>query len=137
MRPPSPSYAVLIVEDDRDIREILANYLREVGYNVATASNGCDALEQLANRSFAVILMDLSMPVMDGRELGAALRRLGNQIPVILMTAERIGAAVVRELVAAACLVKLFSVDALLELLARVLPSPPRQPELSVQFLAS
>jgi two-component system OmpR family response regulator len=77
--PPSPSTnAILIVDDDRDIRELLAEYLRDEGYGVTTASNGRDALEQLARRAVVAILMDLSMPVMDGRAVCTSLQRGGN-----------------------------------------------------------
>jgi CheY-like chemotaxis protein len=55
--PPSPT-AILVVDDDRDLREILADCLQDEGYDVATACDGRDALEQLAYRAFAVVVTD-------------------------------------------------------------------------------
>jgi len=61
---------VLVVEDDEDIREVLATILQESGYSVIIAKNGEEALQQLRSGTFrpCVILLDLWMPVMDGRQ---------------------------------------------------------------------
>jgi CheY-like chemotaxis protein len=60
--------SVLIVDDDPDIREILAETLVDKGFDVATAANGLEALRILRSMSFppSVILLDLMMPIMDG-----------------------------------------------------------------------
>jgi two-component system, chemotaxis family, chemotaxis protein CheY len=59
---------VLIVEDQDDVRESLADLLMLEGYRVATAANGQEALAQLRSQPLPhVILLDLRMPVMDGR----------------------------------------------------------------------
>jgi CheY-like chemotaxis protein len=60
--------SVLIVDDDPDIREILAETLVDKGFDVATAANGLEALRLLRSMSVppSVILLDLMMPVMDG-----------------------------------------------------------------------
>jgi CheY-like chemotaxis protein len=65
---PARSGCVLLVEDDRDIREILAETLTDLGFEVATAANGLDALELVRGQKArpGVILLDLMMPVMDG-----------------------------------------------------------------------
>jgi DNA-binding response OmpR family regulator len=57
---------ILIVEDDAEIREDLAFLLRHQGFEVSTAANGLDALEQVRTEKPCVILLDLMMPVMDG-----------------------------------------------------------------------
>ena len=60
---------VMVVDDDRDIRESLADVLNDEGYEVLGATNGKDALEQLEGGARPrVILLDLMMPVMDGYE---------------------------------------------------------------------
>ncbi|HTP24657.1 MAG TPA: response regulator [Anaeromyxobacteraceae bacterium] len=60
--------SVLVVDDDRDIRETLQELLEQEGYLVATAKNGLDALARARDERPAVILLDLFMPEMDGME---------------------------------------------------------------------
>jgi DNA-binding response OmpR family regulator len=57
---------VLIIEDDSEIREDLAEILSEEGFQVATAANGADGLRQLRQEPCCVVLLDLMMPVLDG-----------------------------------------------------------------------
>lgn len=78
---------VLVVDDDPDSRMLMADLLSSEGYQVTTAGNGLDALNQLCTVKPSVILLDLEMPVMDGRsfrqrqlEMPGSLR----SIPVIL-----------------------------------------------------
>jgi CheY-like chemotaxis protein len=80
---------VLVVEDDDDIRECLADVLAEEGYAVETAQNGREALERLQRFRPCVILLDLMMPVMDGWELLAELRNDGDwsTLPVVAVSA--------------------------------------------------
>ena len=82
---------VLIVDDDLDIREVLADTLQDRGFNVITAANGLEALELVRSMPAppSVILLDLMMPVMDGygfldeRRKDPALA----SIPVAIVTA--------------------------------------------------
>jgi CheY-like chemotaxis protein len=80
----------LIVDDDRDIREILADLLVDKGYDVSVATNGQEAFEMCrAQRAPDLIFLDLQMPVMDGLEftrLKDADPQL-SQVPVCVMTA--------------------------------------------------
>jgi CheY-like chemotaxis protein len=84
---------VLLVEDDRDIREALAETLEDEGFNVITASNGLEALKVIRGLPThpAVVLLDLMMPVLDGygflaeRRKDAALA----SIPVAVVTASQ------------------------------------------------
>ena len=82
--------AVMIVEDDRDTREMLGRFLELEGFEVRTAENGQLALEALrTNGDPCVILLDLMMPVMNGwqfREAQASDPRFA-KIPVIVVTA--------------------------------------------------
>ena len=81
---------VFIVEDDADTREMLGHFLQLEGYEIETAANGQQALEQLAAGSRArVILLDLMMPVMDGWQFRReqARRRDIAAIPVIVVSA--------------------------------------------------
>jgi len=83
--------SILIVDDDRDIRELLALYLRHHRYEVVTASNGSDALMCLrqCGELPELIVLDVMMPVMNGMEFRHAQRhdaRLAG-IPVAVMSA--------------------------------------------------
>jgi two-component system response regulator (stage 0 sporulation protein F) len=82
---------VLVVDDERNIRETLEDALRDEGYEVAVASNGREALELLAHlpRPLAVVL-DMLMPIMSGREVYQAMQqdpRL-NDVPVLISTSD-------------------------------------------------
>ncbi|HEY2730766.1 MAG TPA: response regulator [Polyangia bacterium] len=84
-----PKY-VLVVEDDRDIREGLADLLGDYGYTVRGASNGREALEVLGGPSLpSIILLDLMMPVMDGWQFmeEVSRRRELAGIPICIITA--------------------------------------------------
>ena len=81
--------AVLIVDDDRDVRELLAELLNQEGYHAIMAATAEEALTRLETVIPDLIVSDLMMPGMDGAEL---LARLGNDaryaaIPTILLTA--------------------------------------------------
>jgi DNA-binding response OmpR family regulator len=84
---------VLVVEDHADLREMLAVLLESEGFDVCTASNGAEALEELPRCKPSVILLDLMMPVMSGDEFRE--RQLANptyaNVPVICMTAAHDG----------------------------------------------
>jgi CheY-like chemotaxis protein len=83
---------VLVVEDDQDIRELIADILTGEGFPVEQASNGAEALHKM-KAGFApdVVLTNLLMPVMDGYQLNAELKRHAgwSSIPTIVMTAGR------------------------------------------------
>ena len=79
---------VLIVDDFEDNREMYAQYLRFHGYEIAEADNGQEALKQAAALLPDVIVMDLSLPGMDGWEATRRLKQepLTRDIPVIALT---------------------------------------------------
>jgi len=78
---------ILVVDDERAVREALERALRLEGYEVETASDGQQALLALAARSADAVVLDILMPVMDGLETCRALRRMGNRTPVLMLTA--------------------------------------------------
>ncbi|MFV0662933.1 ANTAR domain-containing response regulator [Denitromonas sp.] len=65
---------VLIVDDDRVILNLLAEGLRDLGYEVSTAVTGADALKRVAEQRFDLAVLDMRMPGMPGLELAQALR---------------------------------------------------------------
>lgn len=108
---------VLAIDDDPDFREGLTDVLDEFGYCVRTASNGREALEALrAEPAPDVILLDLRMPEMDGRqfrELQARDERL-SAIPLVVVSGSREVGEEAESLGADAVLEKPFGVDQLL-----------------------
>jgi CheY-like chemotaxis protein len=91
----SEAAPVLVVDDDEDIRAFLALALRDEGYVVELAANGAEALEKVRRRTPRAIILDMAMPVMDGRTFLAACRTEPwcSDVPVIAMSAaERVEA---------------------------------------------
>ena len=78
---------ILVVDDERAVREALERALRLEGYEVEVAGDGQQALLSIAARSVDAIVLDILMPVMDGIETCRALRRMGNRTPVLMLTA--------------------------------------------------
>src|SRR5687767_6236749 len=79
---------VLVVDDYPDAREMYAEYLRYSGFDVIEASNGMEALERALDSAPDIILMDLSLPVMDGWEATRRLKadKLTAGIPIVALT---------------------------------------------------
>ncbi|MCG6971190.1 MAG: response regulator, partial [Gammaproteobacteria bacterium] len=78
---------VLLAEDSPDIRELIQLYLGETGVQVAAVENGQQAVEMARDQKFDLILMDIQMPIMDGRDAIQQLRKTGNQTTIIALTA--------------------------------------------------
>ena len=78
---------ILVVDDERPVREALERALRLEGYEVELAADGQEALLAVARRSADAIVLDVLMPVLDGLETCRALRRMENKTPVLLLTA--------------------------------------------------
>jgi two-component system response regulator MprA len=80
---------VLVVDDDKDIRESLVEILRDEGYEVTSACNGAEALEAIDRRAPDVMLLDLMMPVVNGWEVLETLRLRGThpKLPVVILSA--------------------------------------------------
>ena len=80
---------VLIVEDDENIAELLMLYLEKEGYATVTAGDGGTALQKYREHKPDLILLDLMLPVMDGREVCRSIRESGdNATPIIMLTAK-------------------------------------------------
>ena len=78
---------VLVVDDSLENRELLTLVLEGLGLNITTACDGAEALDALARRSFELVVMDVSMPVMDGYTAVGKMREQGLTLPVIALTA--------------------------------------------------
>lgn len=78
---------ILLVDDDEDMRSLLADVLSDEGYEVIQAANGAEALVLLHREAFAAILLDKRMPGLSGMDLLPGLRVICPQTPVIVITA--------------------------------------------------
>ena len=107
------SHHILVVDDDRSIREIVQAALEDEDFAVTTATNGREALERIAESRPDVILLDLNMPVMDGWAFHARVRDEGLRIPVVFMTAGQHACVEAARCGAEGCLPKPFGIDEL------------------------
>jgi two-component system response regulator MprA len=78
---------ILVVDDEPAVRESLGRALRLEGYDVALAADGEAALEVLAGTACDTLVLDVSMPRVDGLELCRMLRKAGDRTPVLMLTA--------------------------------------------------
>jgi DNA-binding response OmpR family regulator len=111
--------AVLVAEDQADIRDLLALNLRNAGYEVTAVADGREALACQTEQARDLLILDLMMPGLDGLEVCKALRAKGSATPILMLTAKstELDRVLGLELGADDYLTKPFS---LAELLARV-----------------
>lgn len=116
---------ILIVEDDPDIRDTIAQILEGEGFSTVVADNGKRALEVLASTpEVQLILLDLMMPVMDGWSFRAAQREDAKiaDIPVVVISADGDLRRQAAQIGVDGYLRKPLGIDALLEIAARYCP---------------
>ena len=78
---------VLVVDDEKNIRELIQLYLTNAGYRVVNAADGAEALRLARADKPDLIVLDLMLPQVDGYEVCRRLRREGNDLPIIMLTA--------------------------------------------------
>ncbi len=78
--------SILLVDDETAITDNLGPFLVRCGFDVEVASNGKEALEKMATQHPDLLILDVLMPQMDGREVLRQLRQVGNWIPILLLT---------------------------------------------------
>ena len=82
------AYHILIVEDDKEIREGIEIYLRNQGYAVSQASDGVEGMEKINREEIHLAIVDVMMPRMDGITMIMRLREMKCEIPVIMLSAK-------------------------------------------------
>ncbi len=78
---------ILVVDDDRRIRQLLQSYLQEHGFRVTVAASAAEARERRRGLVFDVMILDIMMPGEDGLQLTQSLRAANDQAPVLMLSA--------------------------------------------------
>jgi len=118
------SRVILVVDDDPDILEALAEILAGEGFEVRAARHGEEALAHLSPRPPDLVLLDLMMPVMDGWEFASRMRKNPDWagIPILVVSADRNVGVKAKEIGAVGHLAKPFELNELLSLVQSALP---------------
>ncbi len=80
--------AILTVDDSRAIRSIVSKQVKELGFDVLEAEDGVQGLDRLSGAQVDLVLLDVTMPNMDGPAMLQKMREAGNRTPVIMLTSE-------------------------------------------------
>jgi CheY-like chemotaxis protein len=114
---------VLVVDDDDELAEVVRQVLHDAGYSVATVRHGAAALELVRHVAPDLILLDLTMPIMDGWSFAAQYRRIAKEgAHIVLLTGNPQAAEIARVLGADGYVSKPFAIDDLLGVVHRELP---------------
>ena len=123
-------HTVLVVEDEPPVRELVTDFLRGEGYEVAEASDGAEAIRALATYRpptghFCGVLLDMMLPRVDGVGVLLHLAESGVATPVVAMSASGEHLVAAAAAGAKATLAKPFDLDHLLAVVARYCPCQP------------
>ena len=122
--PTTDSKTVLIVDDDRDLLDLLAFVLSSEGYDVETASDGREALGSVEKAMPNLILLDMKMPVMNGWEFAEEFHeRYDESAPIVVVTAAENAAKRADEIHASGWVSKPFDVVTLISVVRQRLAS--------------
>jgi DNA-binding response OmpR family regulator len=86
MNLPANGTAVLVVDDEPTVREVVASYLRRDGHTVTEAADGADAVDLVQRERFDLVVLDMMLPGVNGLDILRRIRQLGD-MPVIMLTA--------------------------------------------------
>lgn len=82
------SNKILFVEDEKDLTLIVADTLREQGYDIITASDGIEGLEKFKAEATDIVVADVMMPKLDGFTMAKEIRKLSPTVPLLFLTAK-------------------------------------------------
>jgi DNA-binding response OmpR family regulator len=117
-----PGRTVLVVDDDRRVRDLIRLALEEGGFDVTTAADGAEAIAFAGAERPGLLLLDLTLPRADGFAVAAAVRRIhGDGVPIVVVTADGSPAEKAGLIGALGWLRKPFDVDELTALVDRAL----------------
>ena len=121
--------SVLVVDDQKEIRELATLVLEDAGYRVHCAEHGAAALEAVNKEPHSVILLDMHMPVMDGWEFARKYRSsTSSQAPLVVMTAAHDARRYAAEVDADRFIAKPFELDDLLSTVEELVSPASRRP---------
>jgi CheY-like chemotaxis protein len=80
------SLAILVVDDEAPVREVICAFLRQEGHRTGEAANGREALARFTAGRWDLVMTDRAMPEMDGEQLALEVRKLSPQTPIIMVT---------------------------------------------------
>jgi two-component system, cell cycle response regulator DivK len=119
------SHAILVVEDHKDLRELIVLFVHSRGYEVVQAANGADAIQKAVTTDPTFILLDIRLPDINGVEVARRILALRPDIPIVGWTAEYVSKSYLHNLLQAGfvdCLQKPTSLSEVLKLLEKYAP---------------
>lgn len=118
--------SILIVDDDQKWRDLFSSMIALMGFDVAVAESGDEALKQFLKRPFDLVVIDLNMPRMDGLSLARHVKDISPETKVVLVTAgdRELTLKKIEESSADLALFKLFGLKELQETVQKMLDSP-------------
>lgn len=130
MSPPA-RHTIMVVEDFDDNRQFITLSLKQLGYRVIEATNGKEAVEMVERECPSLVLMDLTLPVLDGLSAVYRMREIAAMCEVPIIACSAHGAAIHKEAaLAIGCddyLSKPFEIEALEEMVSRLLSEPKKE----------
>ena len=122
------SSRILVVDDEADISTILSVTLRRAGFEVETAGDGVEAIDQIRRQPPDLVILDVMMPRADGYQVAEALRSIhGSETPILVLTAAGDACDIARRIGAEGYLAKPFELEQLIALVRQLL-NPSRRP---------
>ncbi len=118
---------ILVVEDEEEMRLLIADILKQNGYEVAVPVDSYVALELAQNTAYDLVTLDECMPLLDGEAFARALKESDTHIPILLLCdiLNDLPPTHLQELGIRAFIHKPFQVDQLLECIKKILPASP------------
>jgi CheY-like chemotaxis protein len=113
--------AVLVIDDDRRVRELVQLALEESGLSVKTAADGARAIALIRSERHGVLVLDLMLPGADGFAVAKALRDMYGDVPIVVVTADGDAREKADAIGAVGYLRKPFDIDELTQLVERAL----------------
>lgn len=114
---------ILVVDDQKGVRQLLETFFTEQGFKVTTAANGLEAVNCVIKEIPDLIVMDVKMPIMDGAEALAKIKDRLPYLPIIMMTAyaDLVMQQEMASLGSVTCLLKPLDLEKLLEMVTKIL----------------